>query len=242
VEERERTDRFLTAVSGLHDVLKKRHGGRAETTPGLGAAVRVLVEAGDKQVRDLKSQLELVANLRNAISHDGYLNGAAVAAPRESFVVATEELLERLSGRPKAIVSANVPTTFQEDVPLSIALEAMAAADISQAPILSGDRYRGLLTTNAVARWVAAHMDDSGGVLITAATVSEVLSYVESFETVRFAAPSASAAQVVSWMTCPQPPVAVLFTASGSDREPIQRMLVAADVPRLQAEVHVSMR
>lgn len=240
--DRERADRFLTATADLHNVLKKRRKGIAEHTTGLGAAVRELADAGDNQIRTLRPQLARVIELRNAIAHDGYLDGEPIAAPRESFVRATEKLLDLLANPPKAFAFGVVPTVFQQDAPLQTALEAMVASDLSQAPVLAGDHFRGLLTTNAVARWVAAHMDPSGGVLVTDATVFDVLPYVEAFEKARFATPGTSAAQVVGWMTSTEPPAAVLFTASGNEHEPIQRILVAADAPRLQAAVHVSMR
>ena len=90
-----------------------------------------------------------------------------------------------------------------------------------------------MLTTKAVARWVAANIDHEGNVLMTEVRVSDVLEHLEEHEVARFVARTLTASEAVDLLTSETPPLALLINQDGKNTQSILRILVSSDVPAL---------
>lgn len=69
----------------------------------------------------------------------------------------------------------------QPDDPISVALDHVRTFGYSQLPVYDGDGYRGVLTTNAIARWLADQLTRNTGIA-EEEPVSQVLAFAEPGE------------------------------------------------------------
>lgn len=90
-----------------------------------------------------------------------------------------------------------------------------------------------MLTTNAVARWLADNIDDDGYLLMGDVRVSDVLEHLEEHEVARFVARTLTASEAVDLLTGKAAPLALLITRDGKRTQSILRILVSSDVPAL---------
>ncbi len=153
----------------------------------------------DSLVRRYYPALSAFRKLRNAISHDRYRDGDPIATPR----VETVDSLRRIHGellnpvRIGQCLRSQEVITATPDEPLRDALRKMAQHTYSQLPVYENGRYLFLLTTNAVARWLAAQINDAGEILIDRVHVREVLEYVEPTENVIHRARTVTVASII---------------------------------------------
>ena len=229
--------RFLDACAEIETTLKNRYeaGGT-----GLGTIVRE-VQGRDAVVRRNRAALDAFTALRNVLAHSSYKGGAPVAAPLSSTVEAIERLRDEISQPRRALDLAvrDVLTAHERD-PLPGLLRVMASKDISQVPIYLADGSVRLLTTNAIARWVAAHLDSDDVVLIQAGEIAEALEHAEAHEVIVTEKRAVTAARVLDRLTRDEAPLAVLITETGRPGESPLGILSTADVPRLVQELTVT--
>lgn len=229
--------RFLDACADIENTLKDRY---SLNVNGFGAAVRES-ERRDVVVRRNRTALAVFTELRNVLSHKAYQGGEPVAAPLRTTVEAIESLrAEIIRPRPALDFAVRDVLTATESDPLPMLLQTMASRDISQVPVYRSDASVHLLTTNAIARWVAAHIDDDGSVLIDSGTTADALGYTESHESIRIERRTAPAAKVLDLLTREDPPGAVLLTENGLANESALGILSSTDVPRLVHELTVT--
>jgi len=112
------------------------------------------------------SQLDLLrmfGDLRNTLSHSDYHGSYPIAEPIPQIVDDIERLRDKIKSPPRAIdhLEDREVCLANLDEPLSVALEHVRAYDYSQLPVYDQDQYRGILTTNAIARWLAQHIAES---------------------------------------------------------------------------------
>ncbi len=140
----------------------------------------------DALVRRYEPALTAFRDLRNAIVHHPYRGDVPIATPRPDTVDRLRRVHHELL-HPAQIgrcLRAPAVSTAAPDDPLRDALYEMAAHSYSQLPVYEDGRYLGLLTTNAVARWLATQISDAGEVLVDQVLVREVLDFVEPTELV----------------------------------------------------------
>lgn len=182
--------------------------------------------------------LEAFAALRNAIQHSRYYERRPIAEPIEQVVTRIERLRDQLISPPivSQLIKGPVLTCDPAD-PLRKPLRDMHDRDYSQVPVYDGGQCIGLLTTNAVARWLAANFDDEGNLLHEEPRVGDVLRCVEGYEKVEALARTAPVALALDLLSAAASGTkqlsALLVTHSGKLAEQPLGLLNRFDVPRL---------
>ena len=119
------------------------------------------------------------------------------------------------------------------------ALKLINTTGYSQIPIYESGTYQALLTTNVIARWVAADLGDDG--VINAASISTVLEFAERKDRAEFLPRTASAQEVIDALTDPAAdgthPGAVLLTEHGKPSQLPVSIATPADLATLVAAV-----
>ncbi|AWB84109.1 hypothetical protein [Corynebacterium liangguodongii] len=177
------------------------------------------------------------AELRNAISHGEYEDFRPIAEPLPETVAEIERIRDALL-RPTAALSVTAGeavSTFAPGDAISGPLALIRDKDFSQFPIYEGNRCVGVLTTDAIARWVAADLGADG--TLDARTVAEVLRYGERVERAVFLSRDATVAAAYNALTTPLDdaslPRILIITESGVATGRPLGVLTAADLPAL---------
>ena len=220
---------FLDTVADLEAAMVRLG---ARDAQGLGDAARQLA-GSHSLVRRYQSDLMAFAGLRNAIAHHRYQGGRPIATPLPETVTKAQGVLAQFERPALAFDLAHKAVMFDQSDALQPSLEQMAAGRLSQAPVTAAGTYRCMLTTNAVARWLAANIDDEGNVLMPHVRVSDVLDHLEEHEVARFVARTLTASEAVDLLTSETPPLALLITQDGKMTQSILRVLVSSDIPAL---------
>lgn len=179
--------------------------------------------------------LRAFASLRNAISHRIYQNGRPIAEPNPATVREIETLRDLLLRPPRALPLLGNQTvcTVALGDPLDVALGHIKAHDFSQLPIYDGSQYVGLLTTNTIARWLAAQFAEFGD-LAEHATIREVYRYTEPTDAAVHVNLKATALDIIQRLTAGDngavPAAAVIFTKTGHLNQPPLGVAVAEDL------------
>lgn len=184
-----------------------------------------------------RQALSAFAGLRNAISHGRYHSGKPIAEPVPDVVEDIERLRDLIKSPPSAVGvmgSMKVASLSPSD-PITVALEFVRDFDFSQFPVYDGDRFVGLLTTNAIARWLAHQMATTGGLAETE-MVSEVLRFAEPHEKAKLVSRKTtvtSAVYELSGEGTAVPVAALIVTTNGKASERPLAVVVADDLPKL---------
>ena len=151
-----RADRFLVAFARAEGALEDLLGA------GSGNSFRWLVRQAAKRdplVRSVEDDLLELSELRNAIVHDRG-GGYVVAEPHQDAVDRLEKIVDLIVDPPRVeeVMSQPVVTCGPGD-PVADAAKRMVDGGFSRLPVYDDDgAFLGLLTANAIARWVAARM------------------------------------------------------------------------------------
>lgn len=154
--------RFLSAFNDI-DRFMRRVCGAGEAAPF--HEVVDLVAEKSVPVRTLKSELKNYGRLRNAIVHN-FHDDETIATPHERVVKRIETVKGYLLAPPTigSLFNQKV-TTCGLETPVVKAVKQMSHAGYSQLPVYQQEEFLALLTTNTIARWLAATFDRDGGVL-----------------------------------------------------------------------------
>jgi len=176
--------------------------------------------------------------LRNAISHSRYYDGMPIAEPVEEVVTQIERLRDQLKNPPNAfaVLGPRNVCSVEPNEPISTALEYVRRFDYSQLPIYQEGTYAGLLTTNAIARWLANQLAVSGG-LAESEAVSVVLAFAEPHERAlhvpRTITITDALYQLEHGGEAEEPVTALIITQNGKTTEQPLSLVVADDLPAL---------
>ena len=120
--------------------------------------------------------------------------------------------------------------------PISTALDLVLEHDYSQFPIYSAGRYAGLLTTNAVVRWLADQLRASGG-LAESESIAQAVAFAEPHEVARLVPRSTTVTDALHLLASGgsggRSVPALIITHSGTPSERPLRLVVADDLPKL---------
>lgn len=225
---------FLSAFNEIEKYLRQELG--AKKSDGFSWMVRL---AHRKHLlRDSHSEaLQAFADLRNAISHGTYRDNRPIAEPLPEAVAEIEKIRDLLLDPPLAlsVLGPHKVHSFSPADDIRDALQILRVTEISQFPIYAEGWFVDLLTTNTIARWVAADLDDNDH--LDARTIAEVLSYAERNDRASFLPRTATAQEVIDVLTSPPRnsalPRAVLLTEHGrTDQMPL-RVIGGSDVAAL---------
>ena len=224
-----RTQRFLELYNEIENLLAKRCAGLGRGS-GLGDYVR-MVKDRDRQVRRYEQELDAIRVLRNAIAHARYQGGRPIASPYPETVTSTQRLLEALSNPPLVGKFMHSPSTAGLSDPLRGHLESMTRQSFSQLPVTHDGEVVGLLTTNSIARWVGAHLEDK--IMDLEVAVSAVLEHAEAHELPLFISRTTTALEACELLARADGPQALIVTQSGKKSESALGIVTAADVPAM---------
>lgn len=231
MSDRSRGARFLAAFNDIENHLRSLFNAERHTP------VSELIRMSRRRLSLTQSQLsslEAHRELRNAISHERDYDGEPIADPVEAVVADIERLREQIIDPPRVlsvIAAGNVKIAEASD-PIDSALKLVRDHDFSQIPIYEEGAYKGLLTTNAVARWLAAQLIEFDG-LVERATVKEVLAFAESHEVAKFVPRNLSLMRAVHELAeggvNGQPLAALIVTDAGNPSQSPLAVIVAED-------------
>ena len=187
--------------------------------------------------RDQAETLREFADLRNAISHGEYDNLRPIAEPLPETVQTIEQLRDAILSPALAldVVAQERVITFAPSTDIHEPLRAIAEQGLSQFPVYDDGKCVGLLTTNAIARWVAAELTDDDR--IPATTVRDVLLHSGKLDQHVFLPRTVTAARAVDALSTPLksgavPRLAIITEHGKATQRPIA-VLGASDIPAL---------
>lgn len=230
-----RATAFLAAFNAIEQELRDQL--RAKDSDG---ATRLFHEAGRRRLLTPRDSEDLheFAQLRNAIVHGEYTDDLRpIAEPLPEAVSLIESIRDRLLDPPTTlgVLGNQEVRTVSPGEEIHEVLRIIADTDISQLPVYEGRQYQGLLTTNAIARWVAADLGDNSQ--LDARTVREVLEFAESSDFAVFLPRGASAQEAIDALTLPDAqkrlPAVVILTEHGKDSQLPIRVVGTSDLMAL---------
>lgn len=233
---------FLDACAEIEKHLKRRYNLDPKATLG---AVLGKTRGRDALVRRYWDELRAFTDLRNALSHDSYQQGKPIATPLPTTVAAITKIRDEFTKPTTVDAKVTKGSVFKVDLDdqLRPPLAEMLHRSYSQAPVFENGACVGALTTNAVARWVAANMDpQTGDVVLEGATVRDVLQFTEPHEQSKFVKRDLTVAEAVETLLAVSPPLGLVVTHSGSESEKPLGILVAEDLPDLMATLDLSLK
>ena len=195
--------------------------------------------------REQRDALSAFASLRNAISHGRYYGGRPIAEPVDAVVGQIERLRDRILTPPRALAVLGTREVRSADVtdPVAAVLQHVQGLDYSQFPVYGHGAYVGLLTTNTIARWLAAQLSSSGG-LAEAESVGRVLAFAEPHERARHVPRTITAADAVFQLSSEGRPgrtvTALIITERGQPAEKPLALVVDDDLPALLKALEIS--
>lgn len=192
---------------------------------------------------DQRQALEAYAHLRNAIVHTVYYESQPIADPVEGVTDDIERLRDALTHPPLALplVRSQQSRVWTVHLGQSLhdVLHIVRENDFSQLPIYEDGRYVDLLTTNAIARWLAAEPNAPAGA--RPVTVAEVSDYVEVQDHAELVPASITATAILGRFTetaiTGRQLRAAIITERGEVTDEPLGVVVAEDLPRLAAAV-----
>jgi hypothetical protein len=229
-----RANKFINLVTELEAVLRSMSTDPDRRKKNLEA----LIDDSDSLTREQKDRVHSWRKLRNSIVHEPWKKDIPIAEPRESEVQSLEKLIEILVNPPrlKDVLEIQPPTVLNWDSEIHEFFgQMLPPQEYSQAPFLQPDGNYGLITSNAVARWVASGYSANDGALMEKATVWEVFEFSEPGDRIACARQDVTVHQAIELLTGDKdvPPAALLLTDTGSISGRLMGLAVRADLPEL---------
>lgn len=228
---------FLAAFNAIEKFLRSELS--AKRSDGFSWMARLAAKKGIL-TREQSDALQEFADLRNAISHGEYDNLRPIAEPLPETVAEIERIRDRLLAPTLAldVVEHQRVVSFSPDTDIHEPLAVIASEGLAQFPVYEDGECVGLLTTNAIARWLAAELraDDT----IATGTVADVLTHSGKLDQPVFLPRSVTAAAAMEALSTPLPSGAVprlaIITEHGKPTQKPVSVLGATDIPALAGE------
>ncbi len=228
-------DTFLSTFASIERTL------RAKTQSERTASFYQLVDAAARwspEIRRYRDDLKEFADLRNAIIHERS-DGHVIAEPNDRAMDRLK-VLEGMVLRPLAVLplfQGSVVTVSPADS-LARAVTVMRENGFSQAPVMEHTHFAGLLTSDCVARWLGAQIQDDV-ISLGEARVADVLRCAESQDNHAFVGRTLSLVALLEefarFEERGERLDAVLITESGKRSEKLLGIVTIADLPRVLA-------
>jgi predicted transcriptional regulator len=229
--------RFLAAFNEIEDCFRAASG----TDEHVGFSQMARAYADKKRLPlPQRDALLAFASLRNAITHGRFYDGHPIAEPVPEVVDQIEQLRDQIKSPPKALTVLGVMDVClaRPDEPISAVLEHVRRFDYSQLPVYGETGCVGILTTNAIARWLAHQLTINKG-LAEEEPVSQVLCFAEPHERALLVRRSITASQAIDRLShggeAGIPVTALIITDNGKNAEKPLAVIVADDLPALTA-------
>src|SRR5271157_239622 len=196
----------------------------------------------DRSVRRLWDQLKTLGELRNFLVHE-YKSDQPLAVPSESTVQRIQIIRDELLSPVKLVDLFRPPVEIcSPSDPIGVAKKRMHDASFSQLPVYSGNTLMGLLTSETVARWLAAQLADGQGIL-EEKPVEEVMRHEEGTHSYVVMGRSATIDEALSefddHIHAGKVLDAIILTHNASKRERPVGIMTATDQPKLRSAMRV---
>lgn len=228
------SDRFLDAFSDIEKYIRETSGARYGDSFS-GSVPRAAEK--DVKVRRYENALIEFAQLRNAIVH-GPRGERVLAEPNDQVVAEIEQIAKMLTSPPP--VSQFIrrdAVALQAGEPLERALRVLQKEGFSHLPVYEGKRFSGLLTTNAIVKWLSDHLDNNPAEAARQTPVKKVLNYGGTEPRYLMMSRRATGFEVLSafedYQRNGQRLNAVLITENGKADESLLGILTAWDLPAI---------
>ena len=233
------TSRFLDAFATIEKHLRRMLDANKYTT--FNEMVERAVSQ-DRSVRRLRDQLKTLGELRNFLVHE-YKSEQPLAFPSESTVQRIQIIRDELISPVKLVDLFRHPVeTCSPSDPIGVATKKMHDGSFSQLPVYSGNTLIGLLTSETVARWLAAQLADGQGIL-EERPVEEVMRHEEGTHSYVVMGRSATVDDALSefddHMHAGKMLDAIILTHNGSKKERPVGIVTATDQPKLRSAIRV---
>jgi CBS domain-containing protein len=234
-------DEFLTAFSSIEHTLRRLD----EQGRDMSFVRRVdLLSARNRLVAAHSIDLKQYAELRNALVHERTGNGEIIAQPHDDVVASIQRIAALLASPPRVLPLFQRPVySVRPDDSLAEALRGLVQHAFSQTPVYDGNTYAGLLTTNAVARWLGAQQSDV--VRPGSVRVAAVLAFNEGQEQALFVDRNTTQLDALELFQTTKRGgrlEALLITHNGKPSEKPLGIITAHDLPQLSAALGLSER
>lgn len=193
------------------------------------------------EVRRYKDDLREYGELRNAIVHDNRGAGYVIAEPNTAAVESIEKLRDLIK-KPPVIYPLFKITVLSHDINDSIdnAVREMTEKNFSQIPIISNGKFKALLTTDTISRWLGSNVaDDIFSLRET--TIGHVLKFSEYPNNFLFVARNTTLFKVLEFFDefegRGKRLEALLITDSGNQNDKIIGIITISDLPKLLREI-----
>jgi CBS domain-containing protein len=228
------SEAFLNAFNKIEKQLRRT----AHARPWIPFAQLVSRASRDlPEVRRFREDLKEFADLRNAIVHDR-MHDEVIAEPNTWAVERIAMIADLLTAPPSVIpLFAKKVFTVSADYSLADAVKLMKKHEFSKLPVLDRQKgYAGLMTANAVTRWLGENAD-AGPIDLHGVKVEDVVCYAEDGDSVIFIGPEATVFEVFEHFhrveSRGQSLEAVIITEHGIRSGHILGLITVSDLPRI---------
>ena len=233
--------RFLSAFNEIEELFRSKLGANQHVE-----FAQLEREYGDRYRLPVphRNALRAFRELRNAIVHGRYFGSRPIAEPVSEVVDEIERLRDLLMAPPTAlsVLSTRDVSIVHMDEPVRIALEHVRRFDYSQLPVYDAKDYVGVLTTNTIARWLAAQLVLNQG-LAEEETVRRVLTFSEAHERALLVPRTLTAAEAIHKLSHGgaggTPVTALIMTEHGLNSETPLRVIAVFDMPQLTTALRI---
>lgn len=235
-------DQFTAAFNDVEAYLHRNlYGSQDIVVPFKKMLEQFRAKRSRKLLPKTHEELLVLAELRNALTHGRMVNDQRLAEPTATAVDAMRRVRDQFLDPPTVltVVEQGKPLIIEPDSSVRQALDLMYEHDFSQLPVYQRDTYVGLLTTNTVARWMAAQMRAYDG-LAEDVPVEQALRFRENDELVEHAARTTTTTEAMQSFVIGaergRPLTALIISHAGKpDQRPLA-IIVAADLPLLAGD------
>lgn len=232
------SERFLNAFVAIEKYLRNKCG------LDQWATFSQLIDVASKsmpEVRRYKDDLREYGELRNAIVHDNRGDGYVIAEPNTVAVESLEKIRDLIK-KPPVVFPLFKQTVLSHDINDSIgsAVKEMTENNFSQIPVLSNGKFKALLTTDTISRWLGSNVDDDIFSL-KETTIDHVLKSTEDPDNFHFVSKNTTLLRILEFFDNFEKEgkrlEALLITDSGNQNDKIIGIITISDLPKLLREI-----
>lgn len=240
MDELTKAQRFLNAFNRIEYALRSR----AKLDFVESTFTRLVKNSRELIPAQVNGLLDM-ATLRNAIVHTPYDEGNEIYAdPRTSSVEWLEKQADIIERPPLVCLALKLKPPLMLSISDEVDKffgEISEPNNFSQSPFRRNDGSYGLITTNSVARWVAANYERNNGILAEPTLIGAVALFAEFEDRLEVRSKNLKAVDAIRIFSGQGgvPPAAILMTEKiGTEERPVG-LCVRANLPELYNAIGV---
>lgn len=189
-------------------------------------------------IRINKTEILQIYEIRNVIAHEN--SDKYYAYPNDYSANKLKALIEGIQ-RPKTVLSVvnNKPIVFRPGDSLLKVLSIIKKTQISQFPVYDGNDCGHTISTNGIALWLSAHVEEDGSFVqdLSRVTVAEVLRYHEKHDDPRFIHRQMTVEEFGTLVEKHEDTRLWIVTESGKPNEKAIGVVSAYDIPEIISKI-----